>query len=153
MRPHELRRLRQAALAAMLLLATVAARADDARSAIAAVNAQFCEAVAKADGKSIAALYSADAQLLPAGHEAIKGGAAIEKFMQGMVDSGVAGLSLTTTELFGRGASVTEVGEYQMRDKAGSALDHGKYIVVWRHHNGHWKLHRDIFTSSVTPKT
>jgi hypothetical protein len=28
-------------------------------------------------------------------------------------------------------------------------LDQGKYIVIWKREKGQWKLHRDIFNSSV----
>jgi ketosteroid isomerase-like protein len=27
-------------------------------------------------------------------------------------------------------------------------LDEGKYIVIWKHEDGQWKLHRDILNSS-----
>ena len=138
-------------LLAFALLAGAAAQAADVRSAIAAVNAQFEAAAAKGDGAAIAALYTADAQLLPEGSPAINGTAAPAKFFQGVLDSGVAGVGLKTLELYGRGMTVTEVGEYEMRDKAGKAVDHGKYLIVWRNTGGHWRLHRDMFTSSVAP--
>jgi ketosteroid isomerase-like protein len=31
------------------------------------------------------------------------------------------------------------------------ALDKGKYIVIWKQEDGQWKLHRDIFNSSMPP--
>jgi ketosteroid isomerase-like protein len=88
---------------------------------------------------------------MPEGSDAIKGRAAIQKFMQGVIDSGVASVSLTTLEKFGSGSTATEVGVYEMHDKAGKAVDHGKYLVLWRKVNGAWQLHRDIFNSSVPP--
>ena len=39
-----------------------------------------------------------------------------------------------------------------MKDKAGKEIDHGKYMELWRLEKGEWKLHRDIFNSSVPPK-
>ena len=143
--------LQQLALAGMFLVSADSAFAADARAGIAAANAQFEAAAAKGDANAIAALYSADAQLLPAGSPAIKGTAALAKFFQGVLDSGVAGVGLKTLELYGRGATVTEVGEYEMRDKTGKAIDHGKYLVIWRNKDGQWHLHRDMFTSSVPP--
>jgi uncharacterized protein (TIGR02246 family) len=135
----------------VLLVSAGAAHAGDARAGIAAVNAEFEAAAAKGDGKAIAALYTPDAQLLPEGSPAITGAAALAKFFQGVLDSGVAGVGLKTLEVYGRGTTVTEVGEYEMRDKAGKALDHGKYLVIWRNKDGQWRLHRDMFTSSVAP--
>jgi len=133
------------------LLLSGPASADSTRDAIEAVNAQFVAAVGQGDGKAVASLYTANAQLMPEGSDAIKGRGAIQKSMQGMVESGVASVSLTTLETFGAGSTVTEVGVYEMRDKAGKPIDHGKYMVVWRHVNGIWQLHRDIFNSSVPP--
>jgi uncharacterized protein (TIGR02246 family) len=137
------------ALAALVLSGPVCA--NSTRDAIEAVNAQFVAAFGQGDSNAVAALYTPNAQLMPEGGDAIKGRAAIQKFMQGVIDSGVASISLTTLEKFGSGSTATEVGVYEMRDKTGKAVDHGKYVVLWRQVNGAWQLHRDIFNSSVPP--
>jgi ketosteroid isomerase-like protein len=82
----------------------------------------------------------------------VKGTAAITKFVQGMLDEGVGSVALTTLEVVGQGRYATEVGSYVMSDKAGKEIDHGKYMELWRLEKGEWKLHRDIFNSSVPPK-
>ena len=87
---------------------------------------------------------------MPAGSDPIRGAEAIQKFWQGALDSGVAAIRLKTIEVFGHGPTATEVGEYELRDKAG-VLDHGKYIVVWQHADGKWKLLRDMFSTNVPP--
>jgi hypothetical protein len=74
---------------------------------------------AKGNGAGLAALYAADEQALPAGSDPIKGPRAIHKFWQDALDSGIAGIGLTTIELFGRGPTATEVGQDELRDKAG----------------------------------
>ena len=130
---------------------TQAAYADSVRSDIDAANAQFTAAAAKGDGAGLAALYTADGQVLPAGSDPIKGAQAIQKFWQGALDSGIAEVALKTVDLFGRGPMATEVGQYELRDKAGKVLDHGKYIVVWRKEGGKWKLLRDMFSTNVPP--
>jgi uncharacterized protein (TIGR02246 family) len=119
------------------------------RSAIEAANAQFSAAAAKGDGAGLAALYAADGQVLPAGSDVIRGRDAIQKFWQGALDSGIAGVGLKTLEIFGQSPTVTEVGQYELSDKTGKVLDHGKYIVIWRRESGHWKLLRDIFSTNV----
>jgi uncharacterized protein (TIGR02246 family) len=130
---------------------TPAAYADGVKSAIEAANGQFSAAAAKGDGAALAALYSPDGQVMPAGSDPIRGAEAIQKFWQGALDSGVAVIGLKTIEVFGRAPTATEVGEYELRDKAGKLLDHGKYIVVWRHADGKWKLLRDMFSTNVPP--
>jgi ketosteroid isomerase-like protein len=125
------------------------AHADGVRSAIEAANAVFSAAAAKGDGAGLAALYAAEGQVMPAGSEPIRGTAAIQKFWQGALDSGVAGVGLKTLEVFSQGVTATELGQYELRDKAGKVLDHGKYVVVWRHEAGKWKLLRDMFSTNV----
>jgi uncharacterized protein (TIGR02246 family) len=138
------------ALITFSMFVTGAAHADGVRSEIDAANAQFTAAAAKGDGAGLAALYAADGQVLPAGSDPIKGAQAIQKFWQGALDSGIAEVGLKTIEIFGRGPTATEVGQYELRDKAGKVLDHGKYIVVWRHEGGKWKLLRDMFSTNVS---
>jgi uncharacterized protein (TIGR02246 family) len=130
---------------------TPAAYADGVKGAIEAANGQFSAAAAKGDGAALAALYSPDGQVMPAGSDPIRGAEAIHKFWQGALDSGVAAIGLKTIEVFGHGPTATEVGEYELRDKAAKVLDHGKYIVVWQHADGKWKLLRDMFSTNVPP--
>ena len=142
-----------ASAAALVLMAAgstlPAHAAGGTRAEIDAANAQFSAAAAKGDGAGLAALYATDGQLLPAGSDVIKGAQAIQKFWQGALDSGVAGIGLKTIDLFGHGPTATEVGQYELRDKTGKVIDHGKYIVVWRHEGGTWKLVRDMFSTNV----
>jgi uncharacterized protein (TIGR02246 family) len=125
------------------------AYADGIKDAIEAGDAQFSAAAAKGDAAAVAALYSRDAQVMPAGSDAIRGTEAIQKYYQGAFDAGVAAVDLKTLEVFGHGPTATEVGEYELRDRAGKLLDRGKYIVVWRHVEAKWKIFRDIFVTSV----
>ena len=126
-------------------------QADEVQSAIEAADAQFSAAAARGDSAGLAALYAADAQVLPAGSEPIRGRDAIGKFWQGALDSGIAEIGLKTVEVFGRGSTAAEVGQYALRDKSGKEIDHGKYIVIWRHEGGKWRLLRDMFSTNVPP--
>lgn len=139
-------------LIAGLIVATAPAHADSIRAAIEAQNAKFSTAASKADGAGFAMLYTADAQVLPAGRDAVKGTDELRAFWQGVLDSGVAAVSLKTLEVYAQGTHATEIGEYDLQDKVGKSLDHGKYVVVWKREGGDWRLFRDIFTSSVAPK-
>jgi ketosteroid isomerase-like protein len=127
------------------------ARAEEPRLSIEAANKQWEAAVKKGDGAAIAALYTATAQLLPASSEVVSGTAAVQKFWQGALDSGIRGAKLTTLEVEGHGDSAHEVGAYELSDAAGKLLDRGKYVVIWKRDKGGWKLHRDIWTTSQVP--
>ena len=129
----------------------VPAQAEDVRAAIEAANKQFQDAAAKGDGAGLAALYTPDAQLLPAGSDVVSGTASIQKFWQGVVDSGIRGATLKTVEVEGHGMVAHEVGQYELRDQTGKTLDKGKYVVIWKKVGTQWKLHRDIWTTSLPP--
>lgn len=138
---------------AMLTIGTTAlAEASALKDTIMAADAAWSAAVAKGDAKGVAAIYSANGQILAEGSDPVKGTAALTKFMQGILDEGVGSVTLTTLEVVGQGRYATEVGSYVMKDKAGKEIDHGKYMELWRLEKGEWKLHRDIFNSSVPPK-
>jgi uncharacterized protein (TIGR02246 family) len=139
------------AAAAIVLLSGSTSVFADARAEIEAVNREFEAAAAKGDGKAAAALYTANGQALPAGSAAVSGTEAIAKFWQGVFDSGVKGVKLKTLEVEAHGDVAHEVGEYELADAAGKVLDRGKYVVLWKKEGGRWKLHRDIWTTSMPP--
>jgi uncharacterized protein (TIGR02246 family) len=127
------------------------ANAAEVRPAIEAANARFSAIAAKRDAAGLAMLYATDGQLLPAGSDVVRGREEIQKFWQGALDSGIAGIELKTLEVFAAGSTATEVGQYELRDAAGKVLDHGKYIVIWRHEGHHLRLLRDMFSTNAAP--
>ena len=133
----------------LALGSAVPARTEDLRAAIEASNKQFVAAAVKGDGAAMAALYTADGELLPANSDFVKGTAAIQKFWQGVLDSGIKGATLKTLEVEAHGAVAHEVGQYELMDQTGKALDKGKYVVIWKKVGAQWKLHRDIWTTSA----
>ena len=142
--------MKRSALVFFALAAATSASAD-VRADIEAANRQFEAAAAKGDGKGIAALYTASGQALPAGSDVVTGTEAIAKFWQGVLDSGVKGVRLKTLEVDSAGDSAHEVGHYELLDAAGKTLDRGKYVVIWKKDGGRFKLHRDIWTTSMPP--
>lgn len=139
---------RSTVVGAALLLICLPVFADATREGIEASNAAFAAATARSDAAAVTALYTDDALLMPAGAANIAGRDAILDYWRGALSQGVGSVKLNTREVFGRGVTATEVGEYVISDKAGKPLDHGKYIVIWRRVNGKWKLHRDMFSTS-----
>ncbi len=138
-------------LAGFAILASATAASADVRSEIEAANRQFEALAAKGDANAIAALYTVTGQALPAGSEAVSGTEALRKFWQGVLDSGVKGVRLKTLEVEAAGDTAHEVGQYELLDAVGKTLDRGKYVVVWKKEGGRFKLHRDIWTTSLAP--
>lgn len=139
-------------LAVLTIGTTGLAWAGDLKETIMAGDAAWSAAFAKGDAAGVAAIYTANGQILAAGSDPVKGTAALTKFIQSVFDEGVSTATLTTLEVVGQGRYATEVGSYVLKDKSGKELDHGKYMELWRLEKGEWKLHRDIFNSSVAPK-
>ena len=140
-------------LATWLVLVGPPAYADSTRAAIEAVAAEMQAIANRGDSKAIAALYTKDAELLPEGSDPIKGTAAIQKYFQDGFDSdGFGHVRFKTREVYDQGNAATEVGEFWWDSKTTGGLDHGNYIVVYLKVDGRWKLHRDMFTSSVPTK-
>ena len=140
---------RVAGLVAVMVLSAGASFAQEARAAIEAVNKEFAAAFAKRDANALAGFYTANGEVLPPNSAAIRGKAGIAKMWQGVFDGGVATAELTTTEVEAHGPLAFEVGTYAMKLKDGTVADRGKYVVVWRQEGGKWKLHRDIWNTSL----
>lgn len=134
-----------------LLGAPPALAAGDVRSEIEAANKLWEAAASRSDGPAVAALYTDSGQLLPPQSDFVTGTEAIGQFWQAVFDSGVKGVSLVTLEVESHGDTAHEVGKLELRDTDGKLLDHGKYVVIWKKQGASWKLHRDIWTTSVVP--
>ena len=137
----------------LLSMSPMASAQGDIKAAIEAQNRKFSAAVEKGDAAAIADLYSANAMVLPPNSDTVEGKEAIKGLFQGFIDSGVKGLILTTLEAERQGDFVHEVGKYSLKGENGKELDKGKYIVVWKREGGKWKLHRDIFNTSMPAAT
>ena len=68
------------------------------------------------------------------------------------MDHGITGVELTSRELVGLGIDAYEVGQYKLHSRDGGLLDDGKFLVIWRLEDGQWRLHRDIYNTSRTPR-
>lgn len=85
---------------------------------------------------------------MPPNSEVVTGKQAIQGFWQAVMDNGIKGATLETVELEGHEDTAIEVGRYTLHGEEGQALDNGQFIVIWKQVE-EWKLHRDIFNSSL----
>lgn len=136
-------------LALTLLAAPGAAAQDDAAAGIAETNAALSAAVAAGDAAAAVALYTPDAMFMGANAPTVTGREAIQAVMQGMIDSGIGRVALTTDEVVQHGDMAHEVGRYVLDASDGTHLDHGKYIVIWQRTTDGWRIHRDIINSDM----
>lgn len=118
-------------------------------------NQKFGELVRKGDAKALSNLYTSDACLMPVGMNPIKGRKGVEEFWGSVIKGmGLKDATLKTVELIGEGDAITEMGEYLLKlHSAGKDMeDKGKYLVVWKKTPEGWKIHWDIWTSSLPQK-
>lgn len=121
----------------------------EVRDAIAAANENFMAAFKRGDAAGLAALYTENGQVLPPNSDFVTGKEAIQAFWQALSDMGIKEAKLEVVEVEGHGDTAIEVSKYTLHGEEGQELDKGKYIVIWKQEEGQWKLHRDIFNSSM----
>ena len=63
---------------------------------------------------------------------------------------GIKTARLDTVEAEEYGETAIEIGKYTLSGEAGKVMDRGKYVVIWKQEGGQWKLHRDIWNSSLS---
>lgn len=125
---------------------------ENVRAAIEANNRRFVAAAAKADPVAIAELYTSNAQAYPPNADIVQGRPAIQALWKSVLDSGIANVTLTTRDVESQGDLAFESGAYEMQLKDGKSVDRGKYIVVWKRESGQWKIHQDIWNTSMPAK-
>ena len=112
-------------------------------------NQIFMRMFAKGDAAGMGALYTENGQLLPAYSDFVTGRKAIEGFWKAVMDMGIKAARLESIDLEEHGNAAYEVGKYTLSGAGGEVMDQGKYVVIWRKDGGEWKLHRDIWNTSM----
>jgi uncharacterized protein (TIGR02246 family) len=145
-----------ASASAVAASAPVAADPAQVRSAIDAANQQAVTGMLANDPVAATANYSDDAVAMHPGMAAMRGRAAIQEGIKGMMGSmSVTAAKFTTEDVMVSGDVAVEMGTYAMtlQPKGGKAMDDkGKYLTIWkRQGDGSWKIVRDINNSDAAP--
>ena len=106
------------------------------------------QALNSGDVEAVAALYSADARLLPPNAELAQGSAAIAAEFSQMIAAGLT-IDLENVDAVVAGDVGYKVGTYTLQAPGGVTVDRGKYIDVWRKVDGQWKITNDIWNSNL----
>ncbi len=100
------------------------------------------------DPAAIAEIYTEDGAVLVPNSETISGRAAIETFWTETIASGIGGEG-KDSEVYAHGDVGYTVGTFTVTDAGGATIDEGKYVEIWRHIDGKWQMHRDIWNSNL----
>ncbi|HVG15252.1 MAG TPA: nuclear transport factor 2 family protein [Chitinophagaceae bacterium] len=111
-------------------------------------NALFGQAFAKGDSAAIVSLYHSEAKVYPPNMGLMGQRSEMGHFVTAIPGMGVKGITLNSTEVFGSGDLIIELGTYEMSDGT-KAMDSGKYVVVWKKENGKYKMYRDMWNSNM----
>lgn len=138
---------RRVLLAAVLLLPAVPALAQS-KATIQKLDDAWAAAFNKGDAAAVAAMYTSDAYVLPAGAAMVKGRADIETFWtQAAQQLGDIKCTALDVKPLGRKAA-REIGTCTFKTKAQPSQDGAlKYAVVWQKEDGQWKLLQDIWNT------
>jgi uncharacterized protein (TIGR02246 family) len=140
--------MRRIAILALCLGLLSAPALAQSKAAIQKLNDQWSAAFNKGDAAAVAAMYTSDAYVLPAGAPMVQGRAAIEKLWQGAMQQ-MSDVKVTTIAVkpLGRSAA-SEIGTASFKTKSQPPQDGAiKYAVVWQKEGGQWKLLRDIWNT------
>ena len=110
------------------------------------LNDQWAAAFAKGDAAAVAAMYTEDAYVLPAGAAMVKGRSAIEAlWREDMKQIGDPKITTLDVKPLG-GEAAREIGTATFKTKSQPPQEVTvKYAVVWQKEGGTWKLLQDIW--------
>lgn len=124
-----------------------------ARAMAAEVEDELMRAVARADWDSVAHIYGEDAVIFAPGAPPVVGRQAIASFWRAVAKRGMRTLELQLMDLEGSGDHLSVVGKYVMRGEEDAILDVGKFLATYKKIGGQWRLHRDVFNSSMETRS
>ena len=125
-------------------------KTDPIHEAIQNANRKLEATFLSGNARGVGSFYTDDAMLLPTGSEPIQGTAGISDFWEAVLHMGIKEVKIETREVDAQGATAIEIGQYTLRADRGQLMDRGKYVVIWKLVKGEWKLHRDIWNSSLS---
>jgi uncharacterized protein (TIGR02246 family) len=125
----------------------------DYRADVLAIARAWEECANARDARGIAALYTANATLLPPAHPSITGRQNIQEFWQTFFDAGASDVRLKSAQIVSSGDLAYEIGEYSAmmpQPSGGTAPGTGKYLVVFeRQPDGKLQMAADMFSANA----
>ncbi len=122
---------------------------EQGKASISQSNLNFMKAFKAGDSTGVSNSYTSDAKIMAANKPSVLGREEIKHFISSIMKEGIKDFRLTTGNIWGDSSLLAEEGTYNISDSAGTQIDKGKYIVLWKPESGNWKMFRDIWTSDL----
>jgi uncharacterized protein (TIGR02246 family) len=140
---------------AVFSIASLAADSAKEIAALQAADQNWARAYNAGNADAVANLYDEQAVLLPPGAPGVNGRAAIKAFfVKDTAESQKAGVTFTLGTKPAGGVSGDmgwQSGTYVVKDKAGKAVETGKYLSVSMKKDGKWLYVRDTWNADGAP--
>jgi len=127
-------------------------KTSEINSIISTLSKNFETTFALGNTAEIADFYTENAILLPAGADFVRDKQNIQEFWQMAIDMGIKNIKLEILEVEQHDNTAIEMSKFTLSDADDQMIDQGKGIVIWKNENDTWKLHRDIWNSSIEPQ-
>jgi uncharacterized protein (TIGR02246 family) len=134
-----------------------AALEAEVREAVAAGNAQFARAAVAGDARAMAAVFTADGEVIPAAQRGfVSGQAEIEAYNARRLEARrYLDVVITTVQLGVSGDLAWESGTNRVTVQQGASAPvtvTGRYLAVWkREPDGRWRIRADLPVGDPTP--
>ena len=122
---------------------------SEIHSILSTLSKNFETTFARGNAADIADFYTENGILLPAGADFVQGKQNIKEFWQMAIDIGIKNIKLEIVEVEQHDDTAIEMSKFTLSNADDQMIDQGKGIVIWKNENNAWKLHRDIWNSSI----
>lgn len=120
-----------------------------ARDIIVLKNQAFARAHVTGEVEVINDYFTKDAKVFLPNSEVVTGSEEIAELNEQYVEYGITAFREETTALYGDEELLVEEGRYFMTYGEDGIVENGKYINIWKQENGDWKVHSNIWNSSM----
>jgi len=122
---------------------------SDIYSTIRALSNSFESTFSISDLTKIAEFYTENGMLLPSGFDFVRGKQDIKEFWQSAIDMGIKYIKIDIIEVEQHNDTAIEMSNYTLSNSDNQVIDAGKGIVIRKNIGDAWKMHRDIWNSSI----
>ncbi len=123
---------------------------ETVQDAFSSMCQQFQTLFNQGDAEGLASLYTEDAKILSPNRDFIEGKTTILKLWQGAFEMGIKSFKGEMIEAESSGNLGIFVYKYSIYGNEDQEIDKGKGLSVLKNIDGKWKIHRDVYNSSVS---